>query len=407
MTQRRVPFSVIAKPTGAACNLDCSYCFFLTKDLLYRHDEQRMSAATLRSYLAAYLDAQPDGDVTIAWQGGEPTMRGLAFFREAVRLAAELRRPKQHVTHALQTNGTLLDDEWCAFLAEQHFLVGLSVDGPATVHDRYRVNKSGRGSHAQVMRGWQLLQHHGVDTNILCTVNAANQDHPLEVYRFFRDDLGAAFMQFIPIVERVAVADLAAAEHGWRTASGERLLYRQSGDAVTSRSVTPAQFGAFMCAIWDEWVRHDVGTVFVQHFDVALANRFGHHTLCVHAPECGTALAVEHNGDVYACDHYVEPDYLLGNTATHRFEHLLTSEAQHAFSQAKRTSLTQACLDCPVRWACHGGCPKDRFALAPDGEPGHNYLCEGYFTLFNHIAPGIDTMANLIRAGRAPAEIMR
>lgn len=365
-----------------------------------------MSTTTLGAYLANYLDAQPDGEVVVAWQGGEPTMRGLAFFREAVRLADELRRPRQRVTHSLQTNGTRLDDEWCAFLAERRFLVGLSIDGPAELHDQYRLNKGGRGTHAQVMRGWAALQRHGVDTNILCTVNAASQDHPLKVYRFLRDELGASFLQFIPIVERVESKNLEIAERGWRSGSGERLLYRQTGDAVTSRSVTSTGFGAFMCAIWDEWVTRDVGVVFVQHFDVALANRFGQHTLCVYAPECGDALAIEHNGDVYACDHYVEPGYLLGNVTTDRFAALLMSTPQRDFGQAKRVSLTRDCQACPVRWACHGGCPKDRFATSSEGENGHNYLCAGYLRFFTHIAQGIDTMANLIRAGRAPADIM-
>lgn len=406
MPQRRLPFSVIAKPTGAACNLDCSYCFFLSKELLYDHAGQRMSGAALRAYLANYLDAQPDGEVVVAWQGGEPTMRGLAFFREAVRLTEELRRPRQRVTHSLQTNGTLLDEQWCEFLAEHGFLVGLSVDGPAEMHDRYRVNKAGRGSHRMVIRGWRLLQRYQVDTNILCTVHAGNQGRPLDVYRYFRDELGARFLQFIPIVERVEPKDLEAAERGWRSAGGERLLYRQSGDAVTSRSVGPAAFGAFLSEIWDEWVTRDVGTVFVQHFDVTLANFFGQHSLCVHSPECGSALAVEHNGDVYSCDHYVEPGYLLGNATRDRFDALLTSEFQREFGRAKRTRLTRQCLECPVRWACHGGCPKDRFASSAYGEPGQNYLCEGYYAFFTHIRPGIEHMARLLRAGRPASDIM-
>lgn len=402
----RRPFAVLAKPTGAACNLDCSYCFFLSKDLLYDHAGQVMSGETLRAYLANYLDSQPDGDVVVAWQGGEPTMRGLDFFREAVRLTDELRRPRQRVSHSLQTNATLIDDEWAQFLAEHGVLVGVSIDGPAQLHDRYRVNKAGRGTHAQVVRGWRTLQRHGVEVNVLCTLNAANQWHPLEVYRYFRDELGARFIQFIPVVERVEVSDLAAAEAGWRSDDGERLLYRQAGDAVTSRSVDPEAFGAFLSAVWDEWVARDIGRVFVQHFDVALGNRFGEYTLCVHAPECGDAIAVEHNGDVYSCDHYVEPGYRLGNARTDPFIELLGSEFQRDFGRAKRTALTSQCLGCPVRWACQGGCPKDRFALSTDGEPGQNYLCAGYYAFYAHIEPGINEMARLIRAGRAPAEIM-
>lgn len=407
MAPRHVPFSLLAKPTGAACNLDCTYCFFLSKELLYDSDGQRMSAETLRTYLENYLAAQPDGEVTVAWQGGEPTMRGLAFFREAVRLAEELRRPRQRVTHSLQTNGTLLDDDWCVFFAEHRFLVGLSVDGPKAMHDEYRVNKGGRGSHDLVMRGWRLLQQHRVETNVLCTVNAANQDHPLEVYRFFRDEMGARFLQFIPVVERVEAKDLPVAERGWRGEDGSRLLYRQSGEAVTSRSVDPVKFGRFLSAIWDEWVTRDVGEVFVQHFDVTLGNRFGRSSLCVHAPTCGDALAVEHNGDVYSCDHFVEPGYLIGNVTTDRFDHMVTSEFQRDFGRSKLTGLTRQCQECPVRWACHGGCPKDRFATSRDGERGQNYLCEGYFDFFSHVTEGIDEMAQLLRSGRQAADIMQ
>ncbi len=405
---RRLPFSVLAKPTGAACNLDCTYCFFLSKEMLYDHDSQRMSADGLEEYLRNFLDSQPDGPVEVAWQGGEPTMRGLPFFRRAVELTEQLRRPGQQVTFALQTNGTLLDDDWAQFLVEHGFLVGLSMDGPEELHDAYRVNKAGRGTHAQVLRGWELLQRHGVDTNILCTVHHANQDRPLEVYRYFRDELGARYLQFIPIVERVPDADLELAERGWRPGThGKRtLLYQQKGDAVTSRSVTPVAWGTFLSAVFDEWVALDVGKVFVQHFDVTLGNLFGQHSLCVHAPECGDAIAVEHNGDVYSCDHYVEPDYRLGNVSESRLADLVASPRQREFGRSKRTALPQQCQKCPVRWACHGGCPKDRFSVTADGEPGLNYLCEGYYTFFSHAQPAVEHMGRLLQAGRPAAEIM-
>lgn len=406
MTLRPLPFSLLAKPTGAACNLDCTYCFFLSKERLYDRDGQRMSAEVLRSYLARYLASQPLGEVTIAWQGGEPTMRGLAFYREAVRLAEELKRPGQRITHTMQTNGTLLDDDWGEFLAEHGFLVGLSVDGPQPLHDAYRVNKANRGSHAQVMRGWQVLRRHGVELNVLCTVHAANQDHPLTVYRYFRDELGAQFMQFIPIVERTTTADLQVAERGWVGEDGKRLLYLQSGDQVTSRSVDPVAFGSFLSTIWDEWVGRDVGQVFVQHFDVALGNFFGRSELCVHAPVCGGALAVEHNGDVYSCDHYVEPGYRLGNVLDDDLGKLARSPQQRAFGQAK-AKLSAQCRSCPVRWACHGGCPKDRFALSRDGEPGQNYLCAGYYGFFSHIQPDIAQLAWLIQQGRPASDIIK
>lgn len=403
---RALPFSVVTKPTGAACNLDCTYCFFLSKELLYDADGQRMSAETLEVYVREFLAGQPDGEVMFAWQGGEPTMRGLAFFREAVRLGKHYARPRQVVRHSIQTNGTLLDDDWGRFLKDEGFLVGLSVDGPAELHDAYRVNKAGRGTHKQVVRGWEVLRRHGVEVNVLCTVNAANAEHGLDVYRYFRDDLGVEFMQFIPIVERVEAKDLELAEQGWTGPDGARLLYQQHGDAVTSRSVTARQWGRFLSAIFDEWVRHDVGRVYVQHFDVMLAARFGQYSLCVHSPECGGALAVEHNGDVYSCDHYVEPDYKLGNIHESGFQKLLTSEAQREFGRYKRVGLTQQCQRCPVRWACHGGCPKDRFIASADGQPGQNYLCDGYFSFFTHAAPSIETMAELLASGRPPADIM-
>ncbi|MDO5535695.1 MAG: anaerobic sulfatase maturase [Propionibacteriaceae bacterium] len=401
---RRIPFSVVAKPTGAACNLDCSYCFFLSKELLYDQQRQMMTPPAQEAYVRAFLEAQPDGEVTLIWQGGEPTLRGLEFYRRAVELGRQYSRPGQRVTHAMQTNGTLLDAEWCQFFAAEGFLVGLSVDGPAALHDAHRVNRAGRGSHAQVERAWWLLSEAGVETNILCTVNAANQGHPLEVYRYFRDDLGARYLQFIPIVERAPAAELERAEAGWGVNRPRALLYRQAGDAVTSRSVDPDAWGRFMIAIFDEWLAHDVGTVFVQHVDTALAALFGQYTLCVHAPQCGNQLALEFNGDVYSCDHYVEPGYLLGNVvAGDRFDALLASDQQVAFGRDKLTSLPAQCLGCPVRGYCHGGCPKDRFATTRDGQPGLNHLCAGYYAFFSHMDPHLRRMAAGLRQGRPPA----
>ncbi|MHA7861053.1 anaerobic sulfatase maturase [Tessaracoccus sp. Y36] len=391
-----IPFSVVSKPTGAACNLDCTYCFFLSKDLLYDEDKRQwMSPEQLDTFIREFLGGQPDGEVTLAWQGGEPTLRGLDFYRTAVELTRRYQRPGQRVQQSIQTNGTLLDDEWCRFLAEENFLVGLSVDGPQHLHDAHRVNKAGRGTHAQVIRGWEFLRKHGVETNILCTVNSANGDHGAEVYRYFRDVLGATFLQFIPIVERA----------GYEAPDGKRLLYLQQGDDVTDRSVGPGQWGRFLSEVFDEWLKADVGRVFVQHFDVMLAARFGQYSLCVHSPECGTALAVEHNGDVYSCDHYVEPGYKLGNVADGGFQQYLQLPEQREFGRSKRTSLTEQCRRCPVRWACHGGCPKDRFATLADGEPGQNYLCEGYYGFFSHAAPTIELMARAVASGRPASDV--
>lgn len=410
-----IPYSVVAKPTGAACNLDCTYCFFLSKELLYDVKRQQMSEETLEIYLRELLASHPDGDVLVPWQGGEPTMRGLDFFRRAIEITTELARPGQKVSHTIQTNGTLLTDEWGEFLAENKVLVGISIDGPADIHDAYRVNKAGRATYAAVRRGWDILAAHGVERNILCTVHAANQHRPLDVYHHFRDDLGAQFIQFIPIVERVHPGHLAIAEAGWSAENRTRLLYKQDGDAVTSRSVAPRQWGSFLSTIFDEWVRRDVGRVFVQHFDTALASAFDIPTLCVHAPECGRSLAIEFNGDIYSCDHYVEPDYLLGNVRE-GLATLVESERQRDFGRAKRR-LPKWCISCPVRSFCHSGCPKDRFlrgeaarelawATVDDAEPPLNYLCAGYRSFFTHIRPHISMMARLIRSGRPATDIM-
>lgn len=401
-------FHLLAKPTGAICNLDCKYCFFLSKEMLYPGDRFRMSDELLEAYIRQLLEAQPLGEVNVAWQGGEPTLMGLDFFRRAVGYAERYRRPTQNVLHSMQTNGTLLDDEWCAFLKKHNFLVGLSIDGPKAMHDTYRVNKGGAGSFDQIMRAWKTLHGHGVDVNILCTINAANGDHPLEVYRFFRDELQARYMQFIPIVERTTQELLPLANLGWGDRTGaDRPLYTQHGALVTERSVGAEQFGRFLIAIFDEWVRRDVGKVFVQTFDVALGSWLGQHSLCIFSPTCGGALALEHNGDLYSCDHYVEPGYLLGNIQQTSMAELVTSEKQRAFGLEKLDNLPKYCRECEVRFACHGECPRNRFITTPDGEPGLNYLCAGYKLFFKHIDPAMKTMANLLRRGRFADEIMR
>lgn len=402
----RLPFSAVVKPNGAACNLDCSYCYFLPKEALDGTRAQTMTDDVLDAFLSRYLDATPDGHVVIGWQGGEPTMRGLPFFRRAVERADQLRRPRQHVTHAIQTNGTLLDDRWGEFLAEHRFVVGISVDGPADLHDTNRVNRAGRGSHAAVVRGHDVLRRHGVDTSVLCAVNAVNGAHPLRVYRHLRDDLGARSLQFIPVVERATADLLGAAERGWRDEDGGRVLSAQVGDRVTSRSVPPRVWGDFLRTVFDEWVRCDTARVSVQQFDALAASRAGRYELCVHAPTCGTLPAVMHTGDVYACDHYVEPDRLLGNVAAATFSEMLTAPAQRAFGRSKRTGLSSTCRRCPVLGACWGGCPKDRFVPAPDGGAPQNYLCPGYRTFFEHAAPEVDALLSRSdrpgTTGRAP-----
>ena len=407
MNSQPLAFHLLAKPTGATCNLDCKYCFFLSKELLYPNERARMSDEVLESYIQQRLTQRDELEINIAWQGGEPTIMGLEFFRRSVDLVAKHRKPQQKIQHTIQTNGLLLDDEWCEFLKKHNFLVGLSVDGPQEMHDAYRVDKRGGGSFHLVMRAWELLQRRGVDCNVLCTIHAANADHPLNVYRFFRDQMGARFIQFIPIVERATEDLLPVANEGWgERASAKRPLYQQRGSLVTDRSVKAEQFGRFLCGIYDEWVKHDVGKLFVQTFDVALGSWVGQHNLCIFSPTCGNALALEHNGDVYSCDHYVEPDYLLGNIKETHLLELVTSDRQRAFGQHKLDSLPQYCRDCAVLFACYGECPRNRFIETPDGKPGLNYLCAGYKRFFKHIDAAMRTMASLISQGRYADEIM-
>ena len=382
-------FHVLAKPSGPICNLDCEYCFFLSKEALYPGDRFRMSEEVLETYVRQVLESQLAPDVTIAWQGGEPTLMGVDFFRRAMASVERHRRPGQTVHHTIQTNGTLLTDEWCELLREHRFLVGISVDGPRALHDAYRVDKKGAPTFDRVMRGLELLRRHGIEHNVLTTVHAANGDHPLDVYRFLRDEAGAEFIQLIPIVER-------ANDTGF-----------QEGDTVTDRSVGPEQWGRFLVAVFDEWVRRDVGTVFVQMFDAALASWCGlPPAVCIFAETCGNAVALEHNGDLYSCDHFVEPDFLLGNiTQTHMVD-LLASPKQREFGNAKRDTLPRYCRECDVRFACNGECPKNRFTRTPDGEPGLNYLCAGYMSFFHHVDGLMRIMADALRRGGTADEVM-
>jgi uncharacterized protein len=399
-------FHLLAKPTGAVCNLYCAYCFFLSKEMLYPGSDFRMADELLDAYIRQLIEAHANSaHVTIAWQGGEPTLMGVDFFRRAVELAEQHVLPRQTLEHTIQTNGTRLDSDWAAFFAEHGFLVGISIDGPREMHDAYRVTKGGRGSFDQAMRGLALLREAGVQWNALTTIHAANAGHGREVYRFLRDDCAAEFMQFIPIIERVAetAEDGSVPWRSWR----DRPLYVQQGDRVTARSATAEQYGRFLIDVFEEWVRRDVGSVFVQLFDVALANWAGEPpSLCIHSETCGLALALEHTGDLYCCDHFVEPSYRLGNIAeTHMLE-LVGSERQRRFGADKRDTLPRECLECDVRFACHGGCPKDRFISGPDGEPGLNYLCAGYKAFFHHVDGPMRFMTEQLRRRSAPAQIM-
>jgi serine-type anaerobic sulfatase-maturating enzyme len=382
-------FHVLAKPTGAICNLNCSYCFYVAKERLYPKSRFRMTDEVLESYIRQYLAAQQVPHTTIAWQGGEPTLMGLDFYRRSIAYEDKYTASGMTIGRTLQTNGTLLDEEWCTFLREHHYLVGLSLDGPRELHDVYRVDMAGHPTFDWVLHAARLLQEHKVDFNILCAVSAANVTHPAEVYRFLRDDVGAQFIQFIPIVERNN-------ETGF-----------QERNTVTNCSVTAEQWGRFLITIFDEWVTRDVGRVFVQHFDAALAAWAGEPpAICIFSPTCGTALALEHNGDLYSCDHFVEPDYRLGNILDTPLIELVSSDAQRQFGLNKRDTLPRYCQECPVRFACHGECPKNRFLETPTGESGLNYLCAGYRAFFTHIDQPMRQMTALLRQGGAPAEVM-
>jgi len=400
-------FHLLAKPSGSTCNIDCTYCFFLSKEALYPNEKNRMSEATLETYIRQLLESHRTPEVTVAWQGGEPTLMKVDFFRRSVELVEKYRRPQQVVQHTFQTNGILLDDEWCAFFKQHNFLVGLSVDGPREFHDQYRLDRSKRGTFDRVIEGWTYLRKHGVEFNILCTVNAANENHGRDVYLFFRDEMQAKWIQFIPIVERATAETIDIANLGWSDQPGhKRLLYTQAGNLVTKRSVSGEQYGRFLVEIFEEWVRHDVGEVFVQMFDVTLEAYFGRHLLCIHAPTCGYGPALEYNGDVYSCDHFVEPNYKLGNIHQTHLVQLVASAQQRKFGDDKRDSLTTQCRNCDVRPLCNGGCPKDRFSLSRDGEPGHNYLCDGLYLFFRHTGPAMKMMGGLLQQGRPCSDIM-
>ena len=377
-------FHLLAKPAGATCNLACSYCFYLDKEQLYPSARFRMSDEVLGEYIRQLIAAHRTPEVTVAWQGGEPTLMGLDFYRRAVELQEAYRKPGMRFENTMQTNGTLLDDEWCAFFKENDYLIGISIDGPHYLHDAYRVDKGGGPTFDRVMRGLRLLQKHGVEHNVLVAVNRTNADYPLEVYRFLRDEAKATWIQFIPVVERIGQS------------------------RVSERSVQPEQFGRFLIQVFDEWVRHDVGQVYVQTSEAAVRNWLGMPTsgMCVFEETCGLGLALEHNGDVYSCDHFVEPDYLLGNITDSPMIEMLTSEKQRQFGLGKRDALPRYCRECDVLFACHGECPKNRFYTTPDGEDGLNYLCAGWKAFFHRVDEPLKLMAALMRLGRPAAEIM-
>jgi uncharacterized protein len=384
----------MAKPSGARCNLRCDYCFFLEKQDLYPNSDFRMSDEVLETYLAQLFEGHDVPQVTVAWQGGEPTLMGLDFFRRAVEIERTLAPAGVQVENTIQTNGVLLDDEWAVFLREHGFLVGLSLDGPRDLHDAYRHDRKGGSVFDRVMEAARLLQRHEVDTNILCTVNAVNARHPLEVYRFFRDEVGAQYLQLIPVVEVE------------RPPAVDQEGHPMPGTA-TDRSVAPTAFGDFLIAVFDEWIHHDVGRMFVQTFDGILAAYVrGYSSLCVFQPTCGEGVALEHTGDVYSCDHFVDPRYLLGNIQERPLRDLVTSEQQTDFGAAKSSTLPGQCRRCRYLFACNGECPKNRLLVSVDGEPGLNWLCSGLTAFFDHADRPMRLMADLLRKGRYADEVM-
>ena len=378
-------FHLMAKPAGSRCNLSCQYCFYLRKGELYPESRFRMSDKVLDEYTRQTIEAHRIPEVTFAWQGGEPTILGIDFFTKALDLQKKYCRPGMVIHNTIQTNGVLLDDEWCKFFKKNRFLIGISLDGPRELHDACRTDAAGKGTFDRVMQGLALLKKHKVEFNILCTVNAVNGDHPLEVYRFFRDEAQAQFIQFIPVVERDS----------------------QTG-TMTPLSVLPEQYGKFLIGVFDEWVKHDVGTIYVQHFDTALANWYGEpHGICVFSPTCGSAMVIEHNGDIYSCDHFVDQDHLLGNILEAPVIELVNNDRQRQFGRDKREKLPEYCKKCPVLFACRGECPKNRFAVTPGGESGLNYLCDGYRMFFSHIDRPMKFMTQELQAGRAPANVRK
>ena len=391
------PLYVMLKPAGAHCNLACKYCYYLEKNNLYQNSHRHlMSDEMLEQFTREYIEAQTMPQVLFTWHGGEPLMRSIDFYKKALALQKKYAHGKQ-IDNVIQTNGTLLTDEWCEFFAQNHWLVGISIDGPQEYHDHYRVTPAGKPSWEKVMQGISLLKKHRVEWNAMAVVNAYNAEHPLEFYHFFRDN-GCQYLQFTPIVER-----LTEHEDGRTLAS----LADDREIPLADASVTPQQWGNFLCTIFDDWVRHDVGKTFVEIFDCTLANWMGVLPgICAYSKECGHAGVMEHNGDVYSCDHFVFPEYKLGNIKDQSLIDMLYGEKQQAFSRLKHTSLPRQCKECDMEFACHGECPKNRFEKDKYGEPGLNYLCQGYYQYYTHVAPYMDFMKRELLAQRPPANIM-
>lgn len=392
------PLYVMLKPAGAHCNLACKYCYYLEKNKLYPTAQRHlMSDEMLEQFTREYIEAQTMSQVLFTWHGGEPLLRSIDFYRKALSLQQKYAGGRR-IDNVIQTNGTLLTDEWCEFFAQNHWLVGISIDGPQPYHDHYRLTAAGKPSWKKVMQGIKLLKKHGVEWNAMAVVNAYNANHPLEFYRFFKEN-GCQFLQFTPIVER-----LTRHEDGRTLAS----LADKDEISLSEASVAPEQWGYFLCAIFDEWVRKDVGKIFVEIFDCTLANWMGISPgICAYSKECGHAGVMEHNGDVYSCDHFVFPEYKLGNIRDHSLIDMLYGEQQQEFSRLKHSSLPRQCKECDMEFACHGECPKNRFMKDKYGDSGLNYLCPGYYHYYQHVAPYMDYMKQELMSQRPPSNIMK
>ena len=392
------PLYVMLKPAGAHCNLACKYCYYLEKNKLYPTAQRHlMSDEMLEQFTREYIEAQTMNQVLFTWHGGEPLLRSIDFYRKAISLQQKYAGDRR-IDNVIQTNGTLLTDEWCEFFAQNHWLVGISIDGPQPDHDHYRLTAAGKPSWKKVMQGIKLLKKHGVEWNAMAVVNAYNANHPLEFYRFFKEN-GCQFLQFTPIVERLT-----------RHEDGRTLANLADKDEISlsEASVAPEQWGYFLCAIFDEWVRKDVGKIFVEIFDCTLANWMGISPgICAYSKECGHAGVMEHNGDVYSCDHFVFPEYKLGNIRDHSLIDMLYGEQQQEFSRLKHSSLPRQCKECDMEFACHGECPKNRFMKDKYGDSGLNYLCPGYYHYYQHVAPYMDYMKQELMSQRPPSNIMK
>ena len=390
------PLYVMLKPCGAQCNLACDYCYYLEKGHLYEGTRQLMSDELLEKFVKEYTASQTMREVLFTWHGGEPLLRPLSFYEKALSFQQKYAGGR-HIDNCLQTNGTLLTEEWCRFLHDHHWLVGLSIDGPATFHDAYRKNKQGSPTFDKVMKAITLLNRYEVEWNAMAVVNDKNAAHPLDFYHFFKQ-IGCHYIQFTPIVER----------HLPHSDGRHLASVRESEGQLTAHSVTPEQWGHFLCTIFDEWVRHDVGDYYIQLFDATLANWVGEPPgVCSLGRTCGHAGVMEYNGDVYPCDHFVFPEYKLGNLNSHTLVEMLYGERQQRFGFAKQAMLPQQCRRCSYLFACNGECPKNRFCKTAEGEPGLNYLCKGYYRFFRHAAPYMDYMKEELESGRAPANIMQ